>query len=266
MNILLNHSIADAPALVKLRRGKARGLALGLALGRAGCGHEAALLLRPIKKSWQHEPVAREINAWLEAQTWWNAQWQVFAAAVNRQRIAQAERLLGGRARYRWDFPPLLMHVGNLAAARGERRLAMHIFRRVLYLVDRGVPKLPGLASFEYGALARLLELQADAGDVAGARRAYATMRHNPGNEVGYRMLGAYLLAKSGQLKPALARIADVMRPGKAKRNGWGKTYRESWLAKLAAIAPLRNHPDWKPMLKNPVAYLEQSRTAPTTR
>ncbi|MEO0912474.1 MAG: hypothetical protein AAFY59_05720, partial [Pseudomonadota bacterium] len=145
----------DGPEISALRG--AGGMALGFALAEAGCGVEAAKLLRPCRKEWGGR--AEQGAAVLAANAWWNREWRGFAQAVQADRVGEALALLGDGARWHWDRPPLLMHLGHVALGAGALDLAERVFARVVYLAGRGVPGIE-MTAFAYAGPAALVDVK----------------------------------------------------------------------------------------------------------
>ena len=115
---------------------------LGIALASGGCTYEATALLRPTRSVWKSSPKADVATSALAAQTWWNKNWREFAHRKHASDRAGALALLGDKAVDYWDLPPLLMHLGDFASADGKLDLAEHLYRRVQWLAQLGLPKM----------------------------------------------------------------------------------------------------------------------------
>lgn len=261
---LKKQAIEDSSEIARARK-KAAGksvsgrMALGLALGRAGCGYEAACLLRPLRRHWQQGPWAGEIDAWLADDAWWRKHSREFVrlrretpgiAADNR-----ALKLLGDRPGRRWDHPPLLAHLAEMAFARRDHALAFHLYQRLEYLTTRPVPRIP-LAAFRYVARSGIIALLAATGHPHDALEKHREIRPNHGNVFAHAMQETGLLVACGRLDEALLLVARMLTTARFSRSGWSARVRERFVAASPELKPLRKCSEWKHLVQDPRGWL----------
>ena len=262
MQRLLSFPLKDSLTITKLRRPAQRmpsdsdaQTALAFALARAGCTYEAAVILRPLRAHWsssKHAPLAQEAIA---AQTWWTKNWRAFARMKTAGHGKKALALLGDRATAYWDLPSLLTHLGEMAAGHAELELASHLFQRVCYLSQRGLPKMK-MEAFAYVSQAALADLLCRNGDPAAAFERHRAINPNPGNAMGHEIQEARLLVAAGHLDDAMRKAAAILVTATKHRAGYSQDMRLDFIASSPDLAPLRKRPDWKIVLNDPAAYL----------
>ena len=211
---------------------------LALALGRSGCGYEAALILRPLRKQWKHEPWAAEAQTWLAAQTHWNKQGRTAAALRVQGETLAAEALIAQHEHAYWDFPPALMLLAGTAHSQRQFDRAKHLYRRLIYLATRGVPKI-NMVAYHYLSAANLIDIQAEQGDPVGALEALRKLEIHTGNRHHYDMLMAELLAMTGDIDAACQLVTKILRDAK-KRSGSTGSGRLKWAETEPRLAPAR--------------------------
>ncbi|MEM9062622.1 MAG: hypothetical protein AAGD13_19350 [Pseudomonadota bacterium] len=227
-----------------------------LALCRAGCGYQAARLLRPRRKIWKGTPDEGDAREAIDAQGWWNKVWREFAQASQKGDHDVCLEMLGDRARHFWDFPPLLAHLTKFAIARGEYDLAEHIARRVHWLSQRGVEKI-NMAAFEYGSQEDLIEILWKRGDAKGALDAHRSLSPNPGNAMAYEIQRARLLVAAGHLDEAMEQTARILLTARTGRSGYSREMRIGFVDGADELDALRKRPDWAELYRDPGAWLE---------
>ncbi len=247
--------IAKLRALAEASGGDDDVIAFGLALAKAGCTHEAAIALRPKRAKWKTHPDEDIGKAALEVQTWYNKNWKQFARLKQAGQMEMALELLGDRAPQFWDHPPILMHLGGFAVDQGKLDLAEHIFRRISYLADRGVPKI-NMVAFAYGAKAALLDVLSLRGDSEKALKLWRKLEHNPGNAMAQQLQGARLMVAAGESRAALRQVADIILTAEQARRGYSRDIRLEFVENSSDLSPLRKHKDWAVMRADPVAYV----------
>lgn len=257
MQRLLEFDLHDNKDIGAHRKGDAQ--ALGLALARAGCGVEAARILRPLRKSWADHESADAGKAALEAVAWWNKNWRDMAQARQAGRHDDVLALVGDRHLVLWDQPALLLHLAAIAEARANHALARHLLRRVVYLSDRGLPKMD-MRPFRYAAEASLVDVLMSEGDLSAAKKAYQALTPNPGNAMAHQIQGAELLALSRQDGEAMCALADILVTANTGRKGWSADIRREFVDRSERLARLRSRGDWPAMLSDPADYLKRCR------
>jgi hypothetical protein len=230
-------------------------IALALALASAGCTYEAAALLRPLRSHWKLSPSSQLANEAVDAQSWWNRNGREFARLKYSGNKAGALALLGNRAAHYWDLPPLLLHLGEIAAHDDQLDLASHLFHRVFYLSGRGLPKM-NMAPFAYVAQAALVDVLHRQGDAAAALDRHLAIKPNPGNAMAHEIQHARLLVAAGHLDAAMQKAAAILVTARKHRTGYGKELRMEFINTAPDLAPLRARADWKKMLDDPDGYL----------
>ena len=233
-------------------------IAFGIALSQSGCTYEAAAILRPLRPHWKSSDVENSALIALEAQTWWNKHWQEFAKHKHAENKDAALTLLGDRAVLYWDLPPLLVHLGDFAASDGQLELANHLYRRVFYLSQRGLPKM-NMAPFAYVAQAALVETLLRSGKPAEALERHRTIIPNPGNAMAHEIQYAKLLVATRNFDEAMRQAASTIITAKKHRSGYSRVTRLAFIEKAPELAPLRKRADWSAMLNDPVTYLRNS-------
>lgn len=229
--------VEDSPRLVALRAVDDP-IALARALGQHGCGYEAALILRPLRKRWRDAPWAEEAQQWLAAQTHWNKQGRQAAALRVQGDLFAAESLVSLHEGAYWDFPPALMLLAQIAQSDGRLERAKHLYQRLVYLAQRGVPKI-NMVAYGYLPAANLIDIQAEEGDPAGALAALRTLDVHTGNRHHYDMLLAELLAMTGDIDAACKLLTKIVRDAKRRKGSTGSG-RLKWAASEPRLAPLR--------------------------
>ena len=172
--------------------------------------------------------------------------------------------LLGDRAVHYWDLPPLLMHLGGVAADDGQLELAKHLWQRVFDLSKRGLPKM-NMTAFEYVSQSSLVDLLCREGDVEGALLIHRSIKPNPGNAMAHALQYARLLVTAGELKDAMSITASILVTAEKRRTGYSRNMGLGFIKSSPDMAALRNRADWKAMVKDPAAYLRQSRCIAST-
>ena len=257
MHRLLEFSVQDTDEISALRGDLAntdQQVALGLALAKAGCSYEAAHYLRPTRKRWAGGPAADVAATALAAQTWWNKTWRDIARAMQNNQVEAALELVGDNLVHQWDQPALLLHLSSIARDREDWPIARHLLDRVVYLSDRGVPKMETTA-FAYAARAGMMDILAASGDVDAALADYQALTPNPGNAMAHQILGARLLALAGHEEAAMAALADILVTARSARKGYSRDIREDFVRNAPELTDLRKRSDWSRLLDDPVAY-----------
>lgn len=234
-------------------------IAFGFALSQSGCTYEAAVVLRPLRSAWKSSDAAEPARAALDAQGWWNKNWREFAQLKRAGKRHAALELLGDRAVQYWDLPALLVHLGDFAAEDGQLELAEHLYRRVGYLSQRGLPKM-NVAAFEYVAQASLVDVLLLNGKPAEALEQHLEITPNHSNVMAHEMQHAKLLVATGDLDAAMRQAAAMIVTANKHRSGFSKTMRLDFVEQATELAPLREHADWAHMNNDPAAYLQGSR------
>ncbi|MEM7058933.1 MAG: hypothetical protein AAF557_15200 [Pseudomonadota bacterium] len=261
MDDLIDFSLKEPPkiarlrALVKSAQDDDAVIALGVGLAKVGCSHEAAILLRPKRAKWKDHPDVAVCTAALQVQTWYNKNWKQFAGLKQAGDIDAALRMLDGRAKHFWDHPPILMHLGGFAVDRSKLDLAEHIFQRIGYLAERGVPKI-NMTAFVYGAQAALLDVLSLRGKSKTALSLWRKLEHNPGNAMARQLQGARLMTAAGESREALRQVADIIVTAEQGRRRYGRDVRLDFVENSPDLAALRKHKDWATMRSNPVGYV----------
>lgn len=253
MDRLFELALVDSNEINSLRGGD--DVALGIALAEAGCSVEAAQLLRPRRKLWSKGDQAEIGMQALEAVAWWNKTWREVAGARQAGRYDEVLRLVGDRAPVLWDQPALILHLATVAREKVQMDLAAHLLRRVIYLCDRGMPKME-MAAFRYSAEAGLVDVLLERGEVAAAAAAYDALTPNPGNAMAHQLQGAEVLVRSGHLDDAMVAVAEILLMANDKRTGWSAEVRRDFIEKARVLDPLRTRGDWEAMIADPAAYL----------
>lgn len=235
-------------------------VALALALTRTGCTYEAASILRPLRKRWKASESAQSAEAAIRAQAWWNRNWREFTRLTGAGNKAGALALLGDRAEQYWDLPPLLVHLGKFAAQEGRSDLARHLFGRVAYLSERGLPKM-NMAAFAYVAQAELVDLMSQSGEYAAALDRHLSIVPNHGNAMGHEIQHASLLVAAGRHDEAMRKAALILMTAQKYRTGYSKVLRMEFLTHSSELAPLRARADWQALQRDPEAYLRRTKT-----
>ena len=250
----LRHAALSAPS------GKTAQLAFALELSRAGCTYEAAFILRPLRPLWKSSEHSRLASDAVAAQAWWNKNWRDFARLRLSGKKAAALALLGDRATQYWDLPSLLVHLGEIAIDDGNLDLASHLYQRVLYLSERGLPKI-NMQAFAYVSQAALVDVLARKGDPARALAQHRALVPNPGNAMGYEIQHIQLLVAAGHPDEAMRNAASLLVTADKHRTGYSKTMRLDFIKSAPEIAALRKRAGWKMMLADPAAYLRKSKS-----
>lgn len=260
MHRLTEYTVQDSDEISALRcdlEAEDRQVALGLALAKAGCSYEAAHFLRPTRKRWAGGPEADVAATALAALTWWNKTWRDIARSMQNNHAEAALKLVGDNLVHQWDQPALLLHLSSIARDRQDWPVARHLLDRVVYLSDRGLPKVD-MAAFAYAASAGLLDVLAASGDTAAALAKYHALAPNPGNAMAHQILGARLLALAGHEDAAMAALADILVTARSARKCYSRDIRENFVLSAPELTKLRERPDWARLLDDPVAYAEQ--------
>jgi tetratricopeptide (TPR) repeat protein len=234
-------------------------LALGLALAQAGCSIEAAAILRPLRARWKGTADAPSVQAALDAQAWWNKHWRDFVRLKAAGRTAETLDLLGRRAVHYWDLPPLLMHLGDIAAAAGQLPLAVHLYQRVSELAQHS-PQGSEQLAFTYVTSAAHVDVLLQQGDVATALAQHRAIRPNAGNALAHELQQARLLVAAGQHDEAMRHLAAMLRTATRERSGYSRRIRLDFVDASPALAPLRKRPDWQALLADPATYARRAR------
>jgi hypothetical protein len=232
---------------------------LALALSRAGCSYEATSILRPLRSHWKFSQHARQASEAIDAQAWWNKNWQEFARLKHAGKKDAALALLGDRAVQYWDLPPLLMHLAEMAVDDEHLELASHLFQRVFDLSQRGLPNM-NMAAFAYVSQAALVDMLCRKGEPAAALERHRAITPNPGNAMGHEIQDVRLLVAAGHLDEAMRHAAALLVTATKKRTGYSKDMRMNFIKSSPDLAPLRKRPDWKALLRDPEAYLRGNR------
>jgi hypothetical protein len=263
---LLSLPLKDQPNIRKLRHqaqaapsDRDAQVALASALARAGCSYEAAAILRPLRSHWKTSKSAKLAGEAIEAQAWWNKNWRAFVRLKQSGKKAAALAVLGDRATQYWDMPPLLIHLAEIAANEGKPDLANHLYHRVLYLTERGLPKM-NMEAFRYVSQAALADLLLQKGDAAAALDHHLSITPNPGNAMAHEMQHAELLVATRDLDGAMQKAALILVTANTHRAGYGKTMRIDFIKSSPALKPLRKRADWTLLLKDPAAYLRNAK------
>jgi hypothetical protein len=263
---LLSFPEKDPPQIEELRR-KVKAapsntdlqIELAIALAQGGCTYEAAALLRSLRSHWKSTANAQSANAALDAQAWWNKNWRDFARLNSSGNKAGALALLGDRAVHYWDLPPLLMHLGGIAVVDGHLELASHVFHRVFYLSQRGLPKM-NMEAFTYVSQAALVDILCSQGHAVAALDRHLAINSNSGNAMGHEMQHAKLLVAAGHFDQAMCKVASMLVTANKHRNGYSKDMRNEFVQASDDLRPLRGRSDWKDLLQDPDGYLRDSR------
>jgi hypothetical protein len=235
-------------------------IAFALALSRAGCTYEAASILRPLRSHWVSSERATLARAAVDAQAWWNKNWKAFVHLKRSGKTADALALLGDRVTHYWDLPPLLMHLGEIAADDDHLELASHLFRRVFTLSERGLPGMK-MEAFAYVSQAALADVLCKTGDAAAALDWHRNIVPNAGNAMGYEIQQARLLVAAGHHDDAMRAAASILVTAEKHRTGYSRDLRLEFIKSSPDLAPLRRRADWKMLQKDPVAYLRNPKT-----
>ncbi len=260
MHRLFEYPVQDSDEISALRCDLATEddqVALGLALAKAGCSYEASHYLRQTRKRWAGGPDADIAKTALAAQTWWNKTWRDIARAMQIHQLEAAVKLISDNLVHQWDQPALLLHLSSIARDREDWPIARHLLDRVVYLSDRGLPKMD-MAAFSYAAQAGRLDLLAEASDTDAALANYQALEPNPGNAMAHQILGARLLALAGRADEAMAALADILVTARTARKGYSREIRENFVLSAPELTELRRRPDWSQLLDDPVSYSEQ--------
>ncbi len=260
---LLRHAIEDGSRIQRLRTALGPNpsdedaLALAEALAKAGCGHEAAPLLRGRKKIWSKLPWASEAEACLAATAWWNREGRDMAMARQRGEDDLALAILAGHKAYLWDHPPTLSHLVAIARRRGDLELYGHLVERMVHLCERGVARM-SMKAFEYMAQADRIEVQALRGDPAGAVQAFLHLKPNTGNRMHYDLRLGELQVMAGDHSSAMRTMAKVLADAE-QRSDYGRDVRLNWISDSERLEPLREREDWGVMMEDPKGYLRET-------
>ncbi len=249
--------LEDPPGLVSAR--KSGGVVLGMALARGGCSVEAAFILRPLQKDWSKGDEAALGKAALKAVAWWNKHWRDFARAMHADQFDKAQDILGDRAATLWDQPALVAHLGRLHRVAGNTALARHLFARLEYLSQRGVPKID-MGAFAYVAAAGLIDVLCDEQAYDAALEAYGAIAPNLGNIMAHQIQGARLLALADRSDDAMRALAELLITAEQRKKGWSGQIRRDFVNTAPELQALRSRPDWEGLLKAPAEYLGQAR------
>ena len=265
MHDLLEFPVEDPPRIAMLREAAERSpdddatqIEYGFALVRAHCGYQAARVLRLRRKLWKDDASAAEALAALDAQSWWNKNWKLFAQASQQGKDDEALELLGDRHRQLWDYPPLLMHLSRFAIARTEYDLAENIARRIYLLSQQGVPKI-NMVAFEYGSQEDLIEILWRRGDPKSALEQHRKLEHNPGNAMAFEIRRAELLVAAGFPDDAMLQVAAILRTARKERKGYSREMRLDFVDNAPELSLLRKRDDWATMHRDPAAWLKVS-------
>lgn len=263
---LLSFSLKDPRPLQRLRREAAAApsdtevqIVFALALGRAGCTYEAASILRPLQNHWkstQALPLASEAVA---AQSWWNKNWRQFVRLRRSNKEDAALALLGDRVLHYWDLPPLLAHLGEIAANCDQLDLASHLFHRLAHLSERGLPKM-NMQAFGYVSQAALVDLMCKRGEIAAALDRHRVIVPSPGNAMAHEFQHARLLVAAGHIEEAMRTVASMLVTAQKHRTGYGKQMRIEFIETAPELGLLRKRADWEGLVQDPDAYLRSAR------
>lgn len=233
-------------------------IALGAALSGSGCSYEAASILRPLRKHWKLTDAAIQAQAALDAQSWWKKNWREFVQLKRAGNKDAALELLDDRAVHYWDLPPLLVHLGDIAAHDEELELASHLYRRVYYLSQHKLPKMD-MKAFEYVAQAALADVLLRSGKPAEALEMHRAVQPNPGNAMAHELQFTRLLVATDNLDEAMRQAASTVITANKHRTGYSKKMRLEYIDQSPDLAPLRERTDWLTMLNDPIDYLKGS-------
>lgn len=268
MRRLQSFSLNEPGHIGKLRQAAARApedharqIAFGLALAGSGCSYEAASVLRPLRAHWKSSEHARAAQAAIDAQAWWSKHWKQFVQLKHAGDKDAALAMLGDRVPLYWDLPPLLMHLGAIAADDGHLDLASHLYARVADLAARGLPKMP-MAAFAYVAESALIDVLCKQGNAGAALERHRSVKPNTGNAMAHEMQRAQLLVAVGQFDAAMQQVARILVTARKHRIGYSKTMRTEFIEAAPELAPLRQSAGWNGVLQDPEAYLRGTRRA----
>ena len=76
---------------------------------------------------------------------------------------------------------------------------------------------------------------------------------------MGHEMQEARLLVAAGHVDEAMRSAAAILVTATKDRTGYSKDMRLAFITSSPDLARLRKHRDWKPMLKDPAAYLRSA-------
>ena len=248
-------AVQSAPADPDLR------IALGIALAEAGCSYEAASIMRPLRSHWKSSARARVAQEAIDAQAWWNKNWRRFVQLRHSGKTDAALALLGDRVEHYWDLPPLLMHLGQIAADDDRPDLASHLFQRVAGLAKQGLPN-KNMEAFAYVAQSALIDLLRKTGNAAAALEQHRVTKPNPGNAMAHGIQHAALLVAAGHLDAAMRQVASMLVTARKHRTGYSKAICTDFIAHAPELAPLRRRQDWEILLRDPVAHLRGAKLA----
>ncbi len=266
MQRLIKFPLKDTPDVERLRRtakaspcdGDAQ-IALALSLCGAGCTYEAASILRPLRSHWKSTADGQLANRAIESQAWWNKNWREFVLLKNSGQQQDALALLGDRSPHYWDLPHLLVHLGDIAAENDQLALASHVYRRVTYLSERGLPKLD-MASFAYVSQAALIDVLCKSGDASAALKRHRALTPNFGNAMAHEIQHVKLLVAAGNLDEAMLQAAALLVTANNNRTGYSKDIRLAFIKSSPDLQPLRGRADWTIMQRDPDAFLRTSK------
>lgn len=259
---LQSFSIEDSRTVQELRREAEAApsntdvqIAFALALHQAGCTYEAASILRPLRGHWKKSQGSELAGAAIAAQGWWNKNWKQFVQLRQANRDDAALALLGDRVVHYWDLPPVLFHLGEIAAGRDQSDFANHLFHRVAFLAERGLPKM-NMEAFRYVSQAALVDVMYRSGQFAAALDRHGAIIPNPGNAMGHQIQHAKLLVAAGRVEDAMRIAASILVTANKHRTGYSRVLRQEFIETSPDLRPLRKRADWTTMLHDPVAYL----------
>lgn len=263
---LLTLPLQDSKAITKLRRQTVAApgdeqsrIALGFELALAGCTYEAANILRPLRSRWKESrfgPSAREAIA---LQAWWSGHWKQLISLKRTRQYDAVKALIGDRSSRLWDLPPFLIHLGEILADEDEFDIADHLFNRVHYLSQRGLPKM-NMNAFAYVSQAALIDVLCRKKDFAAALHQHRELVPNAGNAMAHEILRARLLVFAGRHDEAMQTMASIITIGRQFRSGYSRRLQEQFVAKSTELDPLRERADWQQMVQDPRAYLSNPR------
>lgn len=233
-------------------------IAFALALSRAGCTYEAASILRPLRDHWKSSQDSKPASEAIAAQTWWNKNWKQFVRLRQSGKHDAALALLGDRVVQYWDLPPLLAHLGAIAADNDQLDLASHLFNRIAHLSERGLPKM-SMQAFRYVSQAALVDVMFRKGEFDAALDRHRTIVPNPGNAMDYDFQLTRLLVVAGHIDEAMRNVASIMITANKHRTGYSKKLRVEFIEDSPHLKPLRKRADWKTLLRDPGAYLRSA-------
>ena len=167
---------------------------------------------------------------------------------------SQALEILGTRAIQYWDLPPLLMHLGDIAADDGKLDLAEHIFQRIFDLAQRGLPVMP-MQAFLYASQSSLIDVMLRRGRAAQALDRLQALAPNPGNAMAHEMLRIRVLVANEQLDQAMSEVAQSLVIAAQRRKGYSKEMRLDFIYGAPDLDPLRARSDWQNMLDDPAGF-----------